>query len=129
MSATRSLRSRGAVLILAITLAGCATWRPAGQPVDQLLTGQDAPGKILVRLHDGSQFLLTDPRIRSDTLYGKRYPHGPALSEPAPGTKVALPLAAVDSVEVGGMSGVMRGLALALGIAAFALFFALIVAR
>jgi hypothetical protein len=84
-----------ALLLAALTLGGCMTWRPANIPTRALLAGHSET-VVRVRRHGGEKLILLAPRITGDTLHGS-LPHG---SEDLGSWDVAIPLADVEAVEV-----------------------------
>jgi hypothetical protein len=80
-----------ALLLAALTLGGCMTWRPATQPLRPLIDGHSET-LVRVRRHSGATLVLVVPRIVNDTLYG---------SVRATETwDAAIPLSDVEAVEV-----------------------------
>lgn len=84
-----------ALLLAALTLGGCMTWRSATIPTRTLLASQTET-VVRVRRHGGEKLVLLAPRITGDTLHGS-LPHG---SEYGGSWDVAIPLADVEGVEV-----------------------------
>ena len=94
-SLRRESRRPIALLLAALTLGGCMTWRPATTPTRALLAGHSET-VVRVRRHGGEKLVLLAPRITGDTLHGM-LPHG---SEGVGSWEVAIPLADVEAVEV-----------------------------
>jgi hypothetical protein len=94
-SLRRESRRPIALLLAALTLGGCMTWRPVTTPTRALLAGHSET-VVRVRRHGGEKLVLLAPRITGDTLHGS-LPHG---SEDFGSWDVAIPLADVEAVEV-----------------------------
>ena len=92
-----------AVLLAALTLGGCMTWRPATTPVRALLA-ERGETVVRVRRHGGERLVVTAPRILGDTLFGGLV---------SPSDPVAIPLADIEAVEVQRVSAGLTVLALA----------------
>ncbi len=64
----RAYRAPG-ILLLALHIRGCATWRPSPVEPRQLIE-QEMPPSIRIRTLDGREVLARDPRIVRETSFG-----------------------------------------------------------
>lgn len=64
---TRHLIRRVTTTIAVSQLAACMVWRVETAPTPQVLD-RDNPEEVRVRLKDGREYLLRDPRISHDSL-------------------------------------------------------------
>jgi hypothetical protein len=67
---SRSAGSAAGTGLVLLLIAGCASWR-AYDPALTLHAGQSLPYQIRATRADSSRLMLTDPFVRSDSLYGR----------------------------------------------------------
>ena len=115
MNARRVLRS-GLALVLAALSTGCATWGPAGKPIDQVVNQPGPPDRIALHLKHGGWLVVTRPVVHGDSLYGQSYLKG--VPRQRPGAPVAVAVADVDSAAVEHIDG-GKTLLLLFGVGAF----------
>ena len=102
----RAPRGPVALLLAALTLGGCMTWRAVpGVPRDY--TSPSIRHEIRILRSNGERVVLREPRVAGDTLYGLRY-SGISTSE------YLVPLSDVTQVEVEAVSPGRTALAVAL---------------
>lgn len=94
---------------LALLATGaCATWRPY-EAGPNLQPGQSLPYQLRATRSDSSRIAITDPFIRSDTLYGRTR-----------GDTIAVPLADVAGLERSRIDG-LRTIGVLVGVPAVGL--------
>jgi hypothetical protein len=78
-SAPSSRSSASALLVLLLT--GCFTWQPH-EDGRILIAGEPLPHSLRATRHDSTRVTLTEPFVRSDTLFG--HLNGDTLAVPVP---------------------------------------------
>ncbi|HET6837397.1 MAG TPA: hypothetical protein VFH24_05095 [Gemmatimonadales bacterium] len=66
----RKMMRRVAIVILTLTVTGCATWQSYGAASD-IVAGQALPYRLRAQRADSSRLTLTSPFTRGDTLFGR----------------------------------------------------------
>jgi hypothetical protein len=69
---TGSTRRASGILMLAVWLSGCSTWRTESVAPQQFIT-ENRPGKIRLLLNDSNTVQVQDPRILRDSVVGDQY--------------------------------------------------------
>ena len=83
-----TVRSRTALALVVLLLSGCYTWGPYN--IDPTpAAGEPLPRRLLVTGHEGHRIALSEPFIRSDTIFGQR----------DDGDSIAIPFSAIARVQ------------------------------